>query len=366
MSTNALAEQLIATVARAFYTDTFVAVLDVLVHEKYVKEQELGPRLKLPDKEVQRVLQKLESEMMVKSEELADERGRVGKYYYVDYQLFVNVVRYRVALMQRYLASTENQELRQVHYECPTCHNKYSDYDIIALQSADRKFICAQCCPFANLRAASSQPEWTLLAVDNRGRLSGLQLLEKKMGEQLSRCPDGLHEGIYDLLFQLRDASLARNLPSDNRARGLAASRITDEDVRQRVEESLRRRNVREHLDRAAPLKQIVMGQEVESVSINVETGAEPVRSAARGDRYLSSLSSSYNIRVSAEGTVSGFSRREESLPEFLRGSGIKGADETFPVGTRCAAGSAAGAAELVSEVVEGAAVEEDDVEWED
>ena len=35
-------------------------VLDVLVYERYVKEQELGPRLKLPDKEVQRVLQKLE------------------------------------------------------------------------------------------------------------------------------------------------------------------------------------------------------------------------------------------------------------------------------------------------------------------
>ena len=40
--------------------------------------------------------------------------------------------------------------------------------------------------------------------MDNRGRLSGLQLLEKKMSEQLSRCPEGLHDGIYDLLFQLK------------------------------------------------------------------------------------------------------------------------------------------------------------------
>jgi len=66
-----------------------------------------------------------------------------------------------------------------------------------------------------------------------------------------------------------QDAPLIRNLPSENRARGISASRITDEDVRQRVDESFKRRNVREHLDRAAPLRQIVMGQEVERWAIN-------------------------------------------------------------------------------------------------
>ena len=41
VSFNYIAENLIHTVARAFYTDNFVVVLDALVREKYIIEEEL-------------------------------------------------------------------------------------------------------------------------------------------------------------------------------------------------------------------------------------------------------------------------------------------------------------------------------------
>ena len=107
-------------------------------------------------------------------------------------------------------------------------------------------------------------------------------------------------------------------------------------------------------------------------MSINIESaGSEAVRSS-RGDRYLSSLASSYNIRVSAEGGASSAASREESLPEFLRGSGVKGVEDVLRETASAAAGSASSAATAAVSIVVAAETpaagepDNDDVEWED
>ena len=42
--------------AGAFYTDNYVVLVDALVREKYIRQEELGPRLKLPNEEVRKMV----------------------------------------------------------------------------------------------------------------------------------------------------------------------------------------------------------------------------------------------------------------------------------------------------------------------
>ena len=95
---NLVVERLVKTVGRAFYTDTVVVVLDALLREKYIKESELAPRLRLKEKDIRAVLTRLEnSDLMIKHESLLardqDGKNRQHKFYYIDFQFFVDVCR---------------------------------------------------------------------------------------------------------------------------------------------------------------------------------------------------------------------------------------------------------------------------------
>ncbi len=62
------AEQLIRAVARAFFTDEYVLVIDVLIRDRFLRDDDMGPRLKLGTKGLKKVLERLEKEMLVKKE----------------------------------------------------------------------------------------------------------------------------------------------------------------------------------------------------------------------------------------------------------------------------------------------------------
>ena len=124
MSHSSLVEKqklLVQTVARAFYTDDVVILLDALVREKFIKSEEIGPRLHISKNDVTRILLQLETkEGLIKCEYLTID-GFSFKCYYIDYQSFTNIVRYRVKLMQEGLKKQE-LKLTQSMFQCPTCN----------------------------------------------------------------------------------------------------------------------------------------------------------------------------------------------------------------------------------------------------
>ena len=83
MSAERLAEKLIGTVARAFYTDDVVLVIDTLIHDRYLRDDEMGARLQLSTKQVRNVMGMLgeNGERLVRSEALAvpNEEGEIVK-----------------------------------------------------------------------------------------------------------------------------------------------------------------------------------------------------------------------------------------------------------------------------------------------
>ena len=51
------AEALIANIGRAFYEDAAICLIDVLIRDKFLRDDDMGSRLFLPPKQIRRTLQ---------------------------------------------------------------------------------------------------------------------------------------------------------------------------------------------------------------------------------------------------------------------------------------------------------------------
>ncbi|KAK7685566.1 hypothetical protein QCA50_011433 [Cerrena zonata] len=122
---------LVQHVARAFYEPRFTIVLDQLIRHPVLKDDDLAGRMGLQLKELNKVMAVLENDRLVRihrQNELKEGAQRsVGRqYYYIDYQHFCNVVKWRVAEMRRRIDSTLRNELDNKGYICPQCGKSFS------------------------------------------------------------------------------------------------------------------------------------------------------------------------------------------------------------------------------------------------
>jgi transcription initiation factor TFIIE subunit alpha len=233
------AKTLIATVARAFYSDAHIVLMDLLLRERFVLCEEIGPRLRLPDKETRKIIAFLEEEMLIKSENVSMQGTKdYFKYYYIDYQLCVHVIRYRLWKMQTRIEEEQKQQNTEVQYQCPSCQTVYSILHVQRLIAGDGKFICSNCCDNDNFRLLPSQPSYRLVELSHREKAPKTKALRTKIQQQLSG-EVGLREGIRELLDELRDIPLPHNLPSDNLRKGYQTSAVKDADISAEIEESL-------------------------------------------------------------------------------------------------------------------------------
>jgi transcription initiation factor TFIIE subunit alpha len=116
------AEALIATVARAFYEDDAVCLIDVLIRDKFLRDDDMAPRLKLPAKRLRTILQFLQEEHLVKSEDvddLAQGGSQATKFWYIDYNHAVHTIRLRLHLLRKELEEAELSARSSSFYLCP-------------------------------------------------------------------------------------------------------------------------------------------------------------------------------------------------------------------------------------------------------
>lgn len=124
--------QFVSIVAKAFYSDIVVVILELLVQERFIREEEIACRLCIPAKEVNKVLIQLEKELLIKKESMDFQDEFLGEEsrnvsvccYYVDYQTFAHVVRYRFYLIQEELKSKGKSAHSGTYLECPVTHCK--------------------------------------------------------------------------------------------------------------------------------------------------------------------------------------------------------------------------------------------------
>eukprot|EP00562_Extubocellulus_spinifer_P006513 CAMPEP_0178518740 /NCGR_PEP_ID=MMETSP0696-20121128/26434_1 /TAXON_ID=265572 /ORGANISM="Extubocellulus spinifer, Strain CCMP396" /LENGTH=480 /DNA_ID=CAMNT_0020149355 /DNA_START=33 /DNA_END=1472 /DNA_ORIENTATION=+ len=236
------AEALIAALARAFYEDDHVVLIDTLIRDKFLRDDDMGPRLSLPAKQLRRALQFLQDEQIVTFEQvddLAEGGSQTTKFWYIDYNHAVNVIRLRVFLLRRKLEQAELRARSSSVYLCPgyeakRCNGRYTETEAQQVVDTDTGLFLCQECYKANESNPDPPPKesYTLLLVDNtrdlrmamdNARRVHVQLSGKMIGNQV------LRPGIYDLLQKVRSKGsgpLTSNLPSENKALDIGSKRV--------------------------------------------------------------------------------------------------------------------------------------------
>ncbi|KAJ1460429.1 hypothetical protein M885DRAFT_509402 [Pelagophyceae sp. CCMP2097] len=238
-------EALIRCVGRAFYPDDCVAVLDVLVTDKYIREDEMGPRLHMSQRQARAVMQLLEGERLVSSETLVVAPGEAQKkrelvgpggggadchsdrksqapvafggqqapksqevYWYVDLRKLCDVVRWRVHVMRERLQSKEKLATASLAFKCARCAMRFSNLDAVRHEFKCPERLCAQEATAKLFEESLGETAVNAIA------------LGTKVEEQL-RATSIRSQGIFELLRALEGKQLPSNKPSDNRATGV-------------------------------------------------------------------------------------------------------------------------------------------------
>lgn len=239
------AEHLIKTVARAFYDDDAICLIDVLIKDKFLRDDnDMMKRLSLPGKQIRKTLQFLQGEHLVKFElvdDLAEGGSQATKFWYIDYNHAVNTIRLRIFLLGKKLEEAELRARNSSIYRCPgydskDCNGRYTEIE--AQQVVDPEtglFLCQECYK-AHLANPDPPPRssYTLKIVDNSEALRQASSNLRRVKSQLSTKMIGkqqLRMGIYDLLQKVRGVTsvsgpLPSNLPSENRAANQGSKRI--------------------------------------------------------------------------------------------------------------------------------------------
>lgn len=121
---------LVQHVSRAFYEPKFTVVMDQLIRHPVLKDDDLAGRMGLQLKELNKIMATLEVHKLVRiyrQNELKEGAQRsVGRqYFYIDYQSFCNVVKWRMAEMRRTIDQGLRNELDSKGYVCPQCHKAF-------------------------------------------------------------------------------------------------------------------------------------------------------------------------------------------------------------------------------------------------
>eukprot|EP00339_Tiarina_fusa_P000973 CAMPEP_0117036054 /NCGR_PEP_ID=MMETSP0472-20121206/25571_1 /TAXON_ID=693140 ORGANISM="Tiarina fusus, Strain LIS" /NCGR_SAMPLE_ID=MMETSP0472 /ASSEMBLY_ACC=CAM_ASM_000603 /LENGTH=552 /DNA_ID=CAMNT_0004745713 /DNA_START=15 /DNA_END=1673 /DNA_ORIENTATION=+ len=273
------AKDLVAAVARAFYDDTTICLVDHLLRCKYLPDGPgMGKRLHLPTRLVRKTLLFLQAEHLVSCESVTAvvvtrdrvrtyRRLRTRKFWYIDLNRAVHTVALRLHLVQRRLERAVTAACDTIHFVCPgyalkACNGHYTELEAQWLEVDEEtgKFQCRECLEVHRHNPDPPPHPYVLDVVDTQDERQQAETLLRRFRSQLSNSSstttpqrlqqqddqqvDGQHEGprplrpgIFELLQKIRTAGrIARagsgrclpvtsNLPSENAAEEYLESR---------------------------------------------------------------------------------------------------------------------------------------------
>eukprot|EP00938_MAST-03A_sp_MAST-3A-sp1_P006671 g6671.t1 len=221
-------KDLVRIVARTFYNDELIVVLDNIVRAKWITSKDLVSALRLPPKQVNKYLNELYmSERVItaycshcrsepkncscgkkskgkrpnfklgvtadKNEE-EEEQGRLN-FWYVDYNAFYNVIKTRLIKIEERLQKREEERRNATTYIfiCPKCSTRYTA-STASYGGQDMLPICGDC-------------DMNLKEILNSGTNEQISL-QNKMRSQCGR--------VYDLLDDLESSNLETNHPDSS------------------------------------------------------------------------------------------------------------------------------------------------------
>lgn len=186
-------KQLARLVVRGFYSPEHVILIDMLVRNPCMKEDDLVDLLKFERKQLRSIIAQLKNDKFIKVR-LRMETGPEGKatrqnYYFINYKVLVNVVKYKLDHMRRKIDTAERDSTSRASFKCPTCLKSFTDLEADQLcDFTTGEFHCTFC------HTMVEEDQSALPKQDSR-------LLLAKFNDQI--------EPLYVLLREVEDIKLA-------------------------------------------------------------------------------------------------------------------------------------------------------------
>lgn len=126
-------KRLAKQVVRGFYGVEHALALDVLIRNPCVREEDMLELLKFDRKQLRSVLNTLKSDKFVKCrmrvETAPDGKTTRHNYYFINYRVLVNVVKYKLDHMRRRIETDERDSTNRASFRCPCCHSTFTDLE---------------------------------------------------------------------------------------------------------------------------------------------------------------------------------------------------------------------------------------------
>ncbi|KAM3935815.1 general transcription factor IIE subunit 1 [Leptodactylus fuscus] len=129
----AVLKRLAKYVVRGFYGLEHALALDILIRNPCVKEEDMLELLKFDRKQLRAVLNTLKGDKFIKCrmrvETASDGKTTRHNYYFINYRLLVNVVKYKLDHMRRRIETDERDSTNRASFKCPNCCSTFTDLE---------------------------------------------------------------------------------------------------------------------------------------------------------------------------------------------------------------------------------------------
>ncbi|NXU35820.1 T2EA factor, partial [Drymodes brunneopygia] len=137
-------------IVHGFYGVECSLALDVLIRYPCVKEDDLLQLLKYERKQLRTVLNTLRADKLVKLrmrvETEPNGKSTRHNYYYINYKVLVDVVKYKLDHIRRKIEADEWDSTTRSSFKCPSCSSTYTDLEVNHLFDAfTGTFRCTYC-----------------------------------------------------------------------------------------------------------------------------------------------------------------------------------------------------------------------------
>lgn len=189
-------KRLARLIARGFYSMEHAIIMDILVRNPCMKEDDMIELLQFDRKQLRALINTLKSDkfLKVRLRVETDEEGRSTRhnYYFINYQVFVNVVKYKLDHVRRKIETEERDNTSRASFKCPECLKTFTDLDTFELfDPMSQMYKCTFC------QAEVEEDESAMPKKDARTLLA-------KFNEQI--------QPVYELLSDCENLKLAPEL----------------------------------------------------------------------------------------------------------------------------------------------------------
>merc|ERR1719153_1978083 len=186
-------KQLARLVVRGFYDIEYSLIVDMLVRFPCMREDDLCELLRFDKKVLRSKLATLKTDKFLQVK-LKIETGDDGKAnrvscYFINYKIFVNIVKYKLDHMRKKMETEERDATSRSSFRCTNCNKQFTDLEADMLfDFVTQEFKCTYCA------CTVEEDESAMPKKDSR-------LLLAKFNEQMER--------LYELLRIVEDIRLA-------------------------------------------------------------------------------------------------------------------------------------------------------------